>query len=246
MDIRPTLRGLILLVVFWAAFGNLLSIESQGTLDTALERIYKEYSSSRGQPGVGRLVLLDQELRRLLPSWSWEGAPAASKNYRPEYKTIGVTPALFEPSLLSYSGKLLLEAHKRDPKIQRSYTLYSTVFGNKEEAGMPSVTAARAYLQEFPSGPFAFQAHVAIANFYSDLFQVFQEEEAGVPRDYKYDCYQQYIVKGPLLSQRTNAQAQAIEHYLAATRLMPTVNELAEWLAEMRTGKINGWHYCGD
>ena len=238
-------RRLSVLFVVLAVFGNLLSSESQGAIDAALERIYKEYSSFRGQPDVTRLVLLDQELRRLLPVWSWEGPPALSKNYRSEYKTIGVTPALFEPTLLSYSGKLLLEAHQRDPKIQRSYTLYSTVFGKDEEGGMPSTAAAKAYLQEFPSGPFAFQAHLAIANFYSDLFQVIREEEAGGPREYKYDCYQKYL-KGPLPPQRTDAQAQAVEHYLAVTRLMPKVKELAGWLAEMRTGKINGWHYCGD
>ena len=63
--------------------------------------------------------------------------------------------------------------------------------------------------------------------------------------DYKYDCYQKYL-KGPLAPQRTDAQAQAVEHYLAVNRLMPKVKELAAWLAEMRTGKINGWHYCGD
>jgi hypothetical protein len=239
-------RVLIVLGVVLAVFGSLLSSESQGVLDTALERIYKEYSSFRGQPDVSRLVLLDQELRRLLPSWSWEGPPPLSKNYRSEYKTIGVTPTLFEPTSLSYSGKLLIEAHQRDPKIQRSYTLYSTVFGEVEEAGMPSPSAAKAYLQGFPTGPFVFQAHLAIANFYSDLFQVIQEEETGVPRDYKYDCYQKFISKGTLPPQRTNAQAQAVEHYLAVTRLKPKVKELAEWLADMRTGKINGWHYCGD
>src|SRR5262245_51310464 len=177
-------RVLIVLVVVMVVFGNPPSNESQGALDAALERIYKEYSSFRGRPDVGRLVLLDQELRRLLPHWIWEGPSALSKNYRPEYKTIGVTPTVFDGDSLSYSGKLLLEAHQRDPKIQRSYTLYSTVFGEDEEVGMPSLAAAKSYLQEFPSGPFAFQAHLAIANFYSDLFQVIQEEEAGVPRDY--------------------------------------------------------------
>jgi hypothetical protein len=239
-------RLLIVLVLALVVAGSLLSSVSQGALGRALERIYKEYSSSRGQLNVSRLVLLDQELRRLLPLWTWEGPPALSKNYRSEYETIGVTPMLFEPDSLAYSGKLLLEAHKRDPKIRRSYTLYSTVFGEEEEGGMPSPQAAKAYLQEFPSGPFAFRAHLALANFYSDLFQVIREEEAGVARDYKYDCYQKYIVKGPLVPQRTDTQAQAVEHYLAVTRLMPKVKELAEWLAEMRTGKINGWHYCAD
>jgi hypothetical protein len=90
-------RVLIVLVVVLAVFGNPLSSESQGALDAALERIYKEYSSFRGQPDVSRLVLLDQELRRLIPYWSWEGPSVRSKNYRPEYETIGVTPLMFEP-----------------------------------------------------------------------------------------------------------------------------------------------------
>jgi len=239
-------RVLIVPVVVFAVCGNLRSSESQGTVDTTLQRIYKEYSSFRGQPNVGRLVLLDQELRRLFPSWSWDGPPALNKNFRPEYEAIGVTPMLFEPNFLSYSGKLLLEAHQRDPNSQRSYTLYSSVFGKEEEHGMPSPTAAKAYLREFPTGPFAFQAHLAVANFYSDLFQVIQQEEAGVARDYKYDCYQKYLVKGPLPPQRTDAQAQAVDHYIAAIRFMPKVKLLEAWLADIRTGKVIGWHYCAD
>src|SRR3954467_2093275 len=105
-------RVLIVLVVVLQVFGSRLFSEPQGALDTALERIYKEYSSFQGQPDVGRLVLLDQELRRL-----------------------------FEPASLSYSGKLLFEAHQRDQKIRRSYTLYSTVFREEEEGGMPSPAA---------------------------------------------------------------------------------------------------------
>jgi hypothetical protein len=85
---------LIVLVVVLAASGICSWSESQEALDSALERIYKEYSSFGGKPDVGRLVLLDQELRRLLPSWIWEGPSAPSKNYRPEYKTIGVTPTM--------------------------------------------------------------------------------------------------------------------------------------------------------
>ena len=239
---------LAVLILVLAVCRDRLAGQSQSELNVALGRICKEYSSMRGQLDVGRLVQLDQELRRLIPYWSWEGPPARTKDYRPEYETIGVGGALFEPDLLSYSGKLLLEAHQRDPKSQRSYTLYSTVFGAQGDAGnsLPSPVAAKAYLQEFPGGPFAVQAHLALANFYADLFKVVQAEEAGESRGYKYDCFRNYLTAAPLRLQRSDAQSQAVEHYLALTRLAPTVKTFAEWLAEMRSGHGNGWHYCAD
>ena len=172
-------RGLVFLALVFGVFGDRLASQSRGTHEADLERIYQEYSSSRKRPDVSRLVQLDDQLRRLIPYWNWEGSPASSKNYRPEYSAIGVRPALFEPDSLSYSGKLLLEAHRRDPKSHRRYTLYATVFGAEGEDGnaLPLPTAAKAYLDEFPKGPFAVSAHLAAANFYADLFKVIRAEE---------------------------------------------------------------------
>jgi hypothetical protein len=241
-------RVLVFFVLVLGVFGDRLASQPGGPRDADLERIYQEYSSSRRRPDVSRLVLLDDQLRRLIPYWSWEGSPASSKNYRPEYSAIGVRPTLFEPDSLSYSGKLLLEAHHRDPKSHRSYTLYATVFGAEGEDGnaLPLPTAAKAYLYEFPKGPFAVSAHLAAANFYADLFKVIRAEERREARDYKYECFKKFIAKGPLQPQRIDAQAQAVEHYLALTRLMPKVQTFAEWLADMRNGQSEGWHYCAD
>jgi hypothetical protein len=241
-------RVIVIFIAVLAISGARLASYGQTSPDAELARIYNEYSSFRGELDVGRLVQLDQELRRLLPYWSWEGVPASSQNYRPDYEAIGVGRAMFEPGSLVYSGKLLLEAHRKDPRSRRSYTLYSTVFGVEGEAGnsLPSPVVALAYLQEFPNGPFALYAHLATANFFADLFKVIQAEEAGKPRDYKYECFKTYIAKGPLPPQRSRAQAQAVEHYLALTRLRPEVKVFSEWLADMQKGQNQGWRRCAD
>lgn len=241
-------RIVIVMVVLVATFEVQLASYGQSAPDVELARVYKEYLSLKGKPDVARLVELDQELRRLIPYWSWEGEPASSQNYRPEYQAIGVSRAMFEWDSLVYSGKLLFEAHRLDPRSRRSYTLYSTVFGAAGEAGnsFPSAVAAGAYLQEFPTGPFALYAHLAEANFFADLFKVIQAEEAGEYRSYKYDCFKTYITKGPLPPQRTKAQGIAVEHYLTLTRLRPDIKVFAEWLSDMQKGQSQGWHYCAD
>jgi hypothetical protein len=239
---------LAFVVLVLATSGTQPTVLAQGAIDADLARIYQEYLSFKGRPDVGRLVQLDQELRRLMPYWSWDGPAASSQNYRQAYDAIGVSPLLFEPAFLSYSGKLLREAHIWDPKSRRNFTLYSTVFGPEGEAGnaLPSPIAAGAYLREFPSGPFAFHAHLAVANFFADLFKVIEAEEAGERIEYKYECFKTYITKDPLPGQRTNAQAQAVEHYTALARLRPDIGTLAEWLAELQHGESRGWHYCAD
>ena len=235
-------------VLALAAVGASLASGGQPAPDAELGRIYREYSAVGGRLEVARLVQLDQELRRLLPQWPWEGASAPSTGYRLDYQAIGVSPAPFEPGDLAYSGKLLLEAHRRNPRSHRSYTLYSTVFGAAGESStsVPSPAAAQAYLREFPSGPFALYAHLAAANFFADLLKVIQAEEASEPRSYKYDCFKAHIAHGPLPVQRTRAQKQAIEHYVALTQLRPDVSVFTAWLSDLRNGRNEGWHYCAD
>ena len=220
---------------------------SQGTVDVELERIYQDYLAMSGRPDAARLVDLDRQIRRLVPYWNWQGPPAKNKNYREEYETIGVRHALFEPEALAYSGKLLFEAHRLDSKSHRSHTLYATVFGGAEaDVDPPSASAAKAYLKEFPTGPFAIDAHLAVAHFYSDLFNVIRAEEAGSSRDYKYDCYKAFIAAGPLGPQRRYAHDQVLEHYGAVLRLRPQLSDVSEWLAEFRRNPGYSWHYCAD
>jgi hypothetical protein len=237
-----------LLAVVAAVVLSTPSLFSQELVAVALDRIYQEYDAQAKRPDAARLVLLDQELRRLVPHWSWDGAFASSKGFRPIYESIGVTPALFEPELLSYSGKLLLEAHRRDPKVRRSRTLYATVFGEDGEAAnaLPSLDAGRAYLREFPTGPFAVHVHLALANFYADLFKVVQRELAGEPRDYKYDCFRAHLNGSSLITQRRLAQEESVRHLVVLVRIRPEVRMFAEWLANMQSGRSEGWHYCAD
>ena len=238
----------MLLIVASAAALSFGSGFSQGTTDVELERIYREYRTLASRPEVGRLVALDQRIRRLVPYWNWQGPSADAKNYREAYEVIGVRPMLFEAGSLAYSGKLLFEAHRLNPNSHRSYTLYATVFAEAREADTtpPSPAAAKAYLKEFPRGPFAIDVHLALANFYSDLFNVISAEAAGASRDYKYDCYKEHIAPGALAPQRDYAHAQVIEHYRAVLRARPQLAEVAEWLSAFQRDPGYGWHYCGD
>lgn len=222
---------------------------AQDVVSVSLNRIHREYVALGNRPDVGRLVLLDQELRRLLPYQSWEGSPVEDSTIRFEYEQLGVKPMLFAGEFLAYSGKLLHEAHAHDPKAYRSYTLYSTVFGAGGEHGfssVPSPGAAEAYLREFPTGPFVVDARVALAGFYADLFKVVRWEEDGEPRNYKYDCFKAYIDATPLAAQRRRAQELAVMHYAALTQLLPSVTHLAHELTELRAGRSSGWHFCAD
>jgi len=221
---------------------------AQDSRSTALASVYRQYQALGGRHDVGTLVRLDQQLRRLVPYWRWEGPMLGVKDYVPSYEKIGVQPLLFESGTLGYSGKLLREAHAINPRSHREFTLYATLFGPEGEVGNapPIPQAAKTYLHEFPNGPFSFQAHLALGNFQSDLFQVLQGPELRDRNGYKYKCYRTYLTKAPLPVQRRQAQSSAVEHYRALTRLRPDVHEFADWLKEAQRGRIEGWHYCAD
>jgi hypothetical protein len=236
-------RAWVVVLILQAPF-----VQTQITREAALESIRREYQASGGRPDVELLVRLDQQLRALIPYWSWDGQPLTLKESRRTYEDIGVEPLLFEPDLLGYSGKLLREAHAIDPHSHRQFTLYATVFGTEGEMGNtpPMPQAAKAYLKEFPNGPFALQTHLALGNFQSDLFQAIQGAEAGDRESQKYECYRAYVMNAPLSVQRRQAQVSAVEHYGALTRLRPDVREFADWLAQVGRGRVEGWHYCAD
>jgi hypothetical protein len=167
----------------------------QNALAASLAKIHQAYRSLRGNPNIEKLVMLDQELRRLLPP---AGPFASANDLRPEYEEIGLTRGAFESGILVYSGKLLVDAHKIDPNSPyRSYTLYATVFpdGREDRTAVPSPAAARRYVEEFPDGPFGLEANLALAHFYDDLFKVIQRLVAGArnAKNYKYNCYSRYL-----------------------------------------------------
>ncbi len=82
---------------------TILAIEgmsAQDSIATALDRIHREYSTATLD--VGRLVLLDQELRDLIPYRDWQERPWLPATYlRFDYADIGIFPGLFERDVLA-------------------------------------------------------------------------------------------------------------------------------------------------
>ena len=236
--------GMLVLLTILAVEG----ICAQDSIETALDRIHREYSAATQD--VARLVLLDQELRELIPYYAWKERPWLPATYlRPDYDNIGIFPGLFERDVLTYSGKLLAEAHAHNPNSPfRNYTLYSTIFGKAGETsnGVPSPDAAEAYVREFPQGPFIVDVHLVVAHFYDDLFKVITLEEAGQRIGYKFDCYDTYLKAQPLAEQRQRARESAIRHYERLVDLLPRNADQARYLADLRQERSHGWFYCGD
>ena len=237
--------AILVLVMILAPEG----VAAQDAIATALDRIHREYSS--GPMDTARLVLLDRELRGLIPYYSWQERPSLPATYlQAGYGSIGVRPALFEGVTLTYSGKLLAEAHSNDPHSPfRSHTLYSTIFWRegRRSTDMPSPDAAKAYVNEFPQGPFIVEAHLILAGFYDDLYKVITLEEDGRRTDYKYDCYKTYLTAKPLPEQRQIARESAIRHYERLFELLPLYADLKPHLVGLREDRpTRGWFNCGD
>ena len=186
----------------------------------------------------------------MIPYYDWRERPGLSATYlRPDHADIGVSPGLFERDLLTYSGKLLVEAHARDPNSPyRGYTLYSTIFGESGETSteVPLVSAAEAYLREFPQGPFVIDVHIVAAHFYNDLYQVVALEQSGRRIDYKFECYNRYITAQPLSVQRATAREAAIRYYERLVELLPMEVNQARYLEDLRQESPHGWFFCGD
>jgi hypothetical protein len=238
-------RLLILLAALFSAQQSVLPLLD---LDRELDRLLQEYSAPGASRDVSRLVLIDAQLRTLVPHWDWEShPPASSQTYRDEYAQLGLRVNHYEPEALEYSGKLLREAHAIDPRVFRSHTLYSTLFHDDGESGYlaPDPDAARNYLREFPRGPFAIHANLVLANFYDDLFKFIREMADGSAHE-THDCYRPFVDKRPLAQQRREAQRTAIGYYERLTQLLPQSLIMRRSLAEMRSGETEGWYFCGD
>ena len=199
---------------------------------------------------TARLVLLDRELRELIPHYSWQERPWLRATYlKVGYESIGVHAGLFERDFLIYSGELLAEAHSNDPNSPfRSHTLYSTIFGREGRCStdMPSPDAAEAYVNEFPQGPFIVEVHLILAGFYDDLYKVLTLEEDGRRIAYKYDCYKAYLTVEPLPEQRRIARESAIRHYERLVELLPLYADFQRYLVDLREDRTHGWFNCGD
>ena len=225
-------------------------LHAQDAMAVTFKQIHKEYLALKQAPTVAGLVQLDRRLRDLLPRYSWKRQPRVSTTYlEPAYREMGLTRALFDGDFLTYSGKLLADAHARDPQSPlRSHTLYSTIFSPGGEASneVPSPALAEAYVREFPSGPFNIEAHLTLAYFYDDLFKVIRREETDRRVGYKYDCFVPSLTTQPLSAQRRAAQDKGLRFYERLVPMLPEVQAIKDGLAALRDGTTQGWHYCAD
>ena len=220
-----------------------------------LDDIHREYLSG---PDVASLVALDAKIRKLIEEpWKRDRKSIDVQKTNPSWAAVGVEMAHFSESLV-YSGKLLVEAHRKNPSSGlRKFTLFAEVMGERPSHGMgemPNVNAAMQYLREFPDGPFARETAIILGNFYSDLFKVVAEREKHVA-GYKYDCFRKYIGETDYAAQAEKARGLSVSYYARALANAPAgwqeTIELAKRHSAMKEGNLEriesrGWSFCAD
>jgi hypothetical protein len=214
-----TITVLLSAVMYQAALGA-------DTYQERLNQVLAEYRTLPVTRDVTRLVELDRELKAMVKEIQETHKDGTSKQYwRKDYENIGLYLGHYSDAL-GYSGKLLVEAHKRNPNSPyRKYTLYTTILGEGTFHGfgeMPNIGQAELYLKEFPNGPYAENVYAILGYFYDDLAKVlkrFVENEKN-KEDYKYNCFAPYITKAPYQEQMHRAITLAVsnlEKAIAAT-----------------------------
>lgn len=224
------------------------------TYPQRLDRILKEYKSLPQSTDVKPLVELDRELTALaneIQKKDREGTSASI--WKKEYEDIGVYVGHYS-NMIGYSGKLLVEAHAANPNSPyREYTLFTTILGEGSSHGlgeMPDIEQAKAYLKEFPHGPYATKTYFIIGSFYDDLAKVIVGliEDENKNKGYEYDCFSSYLTNEPYQSQLTKAKALANEYLDKAIALMPE-NERKKMNLDflyVKSGRTFAWHWCAD
>ncbi len=214
-------------------------------LQAGLAAAYADFQRASVPKTIATLVAVDGRIRGLL-------------DHRPSYRPCNEDEQIFDKrwtemgvdigwgERLEYSGKLLVEAHSRNPRSAlRPYTLFSTVFGVVEVPGlgvMPHIDKAFAYAAEFPHGPFVREVYQTIAGFHKDLYMVLRDKRT----DYKFDCYKPYIKVGPWGPQQDRAKGVALDYYQRVLVLAPRDEMARQFSDELRRGVVRGWSFCAD
>jgi len=210
-----------------------------------LSQLYNEYAEIEKKPAIRRLVILDRKLRRFFKSRP-EDYPCGYEDglWEGKYAKLGVH--LDSGGLLMYSGKLLVDAHRMNPKSKyRKYTLFSTIIGIEPAhhfGVMPNIKAAYRYEKEFPDGPFVEETLSIIADFNKDLYMVLRDDR----HDYKYNCFKPYIDASPRSMQMERARRKAMSYYEKVLAINPTNVRAKEFLVAVGNGTVARWSFCAD
>jgi hypothetical protein len=208
-----------------------------------LTEVHRQRVELGPSPTVERLVALDARIRRILAEreeCSRDGdIPLDESKGDALGLSIGHYTAAFD-----YNGKLLREAHAIDPKsASRSITLYSTVERAHEYGGvdLPDFRAAKAYLREFPNGPFAADAALKLAGAYKDAYLTRH-------CDHHLDCVADQLddlTDKPSKEQEAQAEKMAESYLKQAIRLRPADQKQREWRDDWRECPP-GYTFCAD
>jgi hypothetical protein len=219
--------------------------EDKDRVQNGLQEIFLSYHGTESTKSIRTRVEIDRRIRVLL-----EGRPRYrpckddSTIYQEQWAEMGVQ--LGYENDVDYSGLLLDQAHRGDAhSTLRSHTLFSTILGITPYHGlglMPNIRAAFRYAQEFPDGPFAKETYLIIANFHKDLFMVLRDNR----RDYKYDCFKQYIRGKQTRSQEQRAKRVAVEYYRRVLKIDPSNERVVALLNEVEDETVTGWSFCAD
>ena len=221
-----------------------------------LNAISLEYRASEKSQTVEKLVAMDHRLRALLSNRPiCNGAGDDNGLDTPPDAAIGVLVEHYSV-MFWYSGKMLAEAHRLNPRSPlRSSTLYATVErvspDGKFSAGTPDFKAAKTYLHEFPSGPFALDATMALAKGYGHAYATLNlsPEMAGQIGEDGIACVAESLGD---LGGKTRQQllvytkAKAEYYFKLAFRIRrPTTLELVDYQA-WRESRYQIGFYCPD
>ena len=221
---------------------------AQDGLEIALQRIYQDYQPTGAKADIPRLVLLDQEMRYLiLEPWEKEKKSIEAKYFRPEYVAIGLSIGHYSDAL-QYSGKLLLEAHQIDPaSLYRKYTLFSTIIPEEYSVEPPNIDSAKAYLKEFPAGPYIFEVVRILAELYDDLYKAIRGHRHGAPLEGELlKFFSLFISTRPLEEQLSEAQLMGLEYYNQAIQLRPSDQDMQTFRDDLKEGTTKGWFFLPD
>jgi hypothetical protein len=68
-------------------------------------------------------------------------------------------------------------------------------------------------------------------------------------KDYKYDCFKEYLSKDSYQTQLVKARRSAISHLskaIAQTTDLAKKKRIREELVEVKNGTSSGWYWCAD
>ena len=209
---------------------------------TRLRHAHEQYLEARAARDVARLAIIDGDLRAVMAIRPYVGYGV----FRSGYEVLGLQRAVFDSELLAYDGSVLREAHAIDPySSARPFTLFSTIFPQGEAyVDVPDVAAARAYLREFPEGPFAADVHILLGDFHDDLYKAIRAGDALV--DHKRACFGRFISPAPVEAQLEAAHRTGLAHYRRGLALRPRDERARQAMRALADGTTNGWHFCAD